>query len=85
MESKDIRQYKRLQLRATAARGNLERFRKSLAQSCDHPADFVVDFEWEHDNGYGRQHMRRGKLCQICFKQDRWNDGRWYAREAFRE
>lgn len=44
----------------------LEAARHALAQDCDHPEKYVDNYHWEHDNGYGRQTQRVGKICNIC-------------------
>lgn len=43
------------------------------AIGCDHPK--TEDYIWEHDNGYGRQSMTKGKRCTYCWFVDFWNRG----------
>lgn len=56
----------------------LDAARSALAKDCDHPMRYVDDYSWEHDNGYGRQTMRTGKLCGICHavKYYEWSEWR---------
>ena len=49
-----------------------------IEKGCPHPEDFLNDYHWEWDNGYGRQEQRVGKRCSICEKIDSSNSGRWY-------
>lgn len=42
---------------------------------CDHP--FVEDYQWEHDNGYGRQSMVTGKRCKLCHATNNWGSSYW--------
>lgn len=37
---------------------------KLKAEGCSHPE--VVTYEWEHDNGYGRQSTCTGLRCVLC-------------------
>lgn len=63
--------------RSLRAQENAEEMRKELATNCEHPADFIHDYPWEHDNGYGRQSRMIGKVCRICLRKDFWNSGRF--------
>lgn len=47
----------------------------SLKETCTHPLDFVIEIEWEHDNGYGTQTKHKAMRCTICNKDNRW--GHW--------
>lgn len=52
--------------------------RAKLAKHCTHPEEFVTDYPWEHDNGYGRQTKHVGKFCRICRAKNlygRWSQG----------
>lgn len=44
----------------------VEATRKRLAKDCAHPDEFLRDYPWEFDNGYGRQTQHVGKRCGIC-------------------
>lgn len=55
--------------------------RRLLAVKCEHPSDYVTEFQWEHDSGYGRQSMQRGQLCTICRKVDLWRNGYFIDRD----
>lgn len=46
-----------------------------LQGKCDH--NQTSDYKWEHDNGYGRQHMRIGKKCNFCGWISLGNDNRF--------
>lgn len=59
--------------------------KKELAKDCPHPPAYVKDYRWEHDNGYGSQHMRTGKRCSLCDGKDAWETGRFYKPEDFRD
>jgi hypothetical protein len=54
--------------------GDLSREERRLvaevAADCDHP--IVVDYQWEHDNGYGRQKMITGEQCTLCGAKRPW-------------
>jgi hypothetical protein len=60
---------------AVAAHNKWQKYREKLALVCEHPSDMVVDYTWEHDDGYGRQTMITGKQCVVCFAKDHWNRG----------
>ena len=47
--------------------------RNKLREICDHSD--TEPYEWEHDNGYGRQTMIIGKRCVHCWFVDLWNRG----------
>ena len=53
----------------------ISKIRKQLTPICDHSQTEVYD--WEHDNGYGRQTKMIGTRCIFCFKKDYWNRGQW--------
>lgn len=66
-EAEKARVDKRFRMRIAAAR-------IKLAENCDHPAKFVTEYNWEHDNGYGRQKWIKGKACGICGARQSWAD-----------
>lgn len=75
-----LRKEKRLRLaydkRRLALAAEIGRARAKL-KHCSHP--LREPFEWEHDNGYGRQSMNDGERCLVCGKQNRWpGSGSWY-------
>lgn len=73
--------YRRLlEARATLER-EIAKARAKLAKACTHPEEFVTNYRWEHDNGYGRQSMHTGRICGICLKRDPWVTGNFYAAE----
>ena len=53
------------------ATNQLRAARKTL-KMCTHPAYYIEDYIWEHDNGYGRQTKITGKCCTLCLKLQRW-------------
>ncbi len=55
----------------------VEAARKELVDGCDHPPEFVVDYRWEHDNGYGKQSWVTGKRCEICESTNNWGSTLW--------
>lgn len=62
-----------------------ERLRQVLLDSkiCDH--SLVDNYEWEHDNGYGRQTMIKGKRCSYCWFIDLWDRGNFIDPKDFRD
>lgn len=46
---------------------------QKLQGTCDH--SLVAPWDWEHDNGYGRQSMIKGQRCLYCGWVDWWNRG----------
>lgn len=49
---------------------------EEIALTCTHPTP--EPWEWEHDNGYGRQSMVQGEQCSWCRKRRRWKGhGEW--------
>lgn len=76
--AQELRRYARLKRLAAAASAKVEEQRKMLAADCQHPTEFVQDYEWEHDNGYGQQTMHTGLSCTICRKVNRWKQGLWH-------
>lgn len=57
---------------ASAARymAKIKAARKALDGKCSHPNP--KPWEWEHDNGYGRQERMKGLQCLLCMKVNRW-------------
>ena len=57
-----------------------EEARKALGKRCSHPQDHVVEYKWEHDNGYGIQHWMTGLRCTLCLKRCPYPGkyGSWY-------
>lgn len=57
--------------------------RAKLVANCTHPAEFVVEYDWEWDNGYGRQAWRKGVRCTICDARCSWpgSSTLWTAKE----
>jgi hypothetical protein len=50
--------------------------RAELGDSCSHPPEARAKYEWEHDNGYGRQSWNTGNRCRLCDATDpykRWD------------
>jgi hypothetical protein len=80
---------KMMDLQAEAA-GAAECYRKKiqflqqkLTKRCTHK--YTAPYRWEHDNGYGRQHMIIGERCVSCDKRRPWSgSGAWYALEELR-
>ena len=56
----------------TKLRWRLTQARVKLVENCTHPAEFVVEYVWEHDNGYGRQARKKGVRCTICDARCSW-------------
>lgn len=44
--------------------------------TCDHSQ--TRNYEWEHDNGYGRQSKHVGQQCRYCGFIDHYNHGRFF-------
>lgn len=47
----------------------IAKLREALGE-CTHPV--TTEFQWQHDNGYGRQKMLPGLRCTLCLKENRW-------------
>ncbi len=58
--------WERAQARARKAQQAREAARMAVLASCPHPPEYRREYKWEHDNGYGRQHMQTGEQCKIC-------------------
>jgi hypothetical protein len=43
--------------------------RAQILEFCTHPEEWRRAYKWEHDNGYGRQHMREGIRCGLCLAE----------------
>lgn len=53
----------------------IERLRARL-RTCTH--SHTDDYEWEHDNGYGRQSRVTGERCVVCMMHRAWKGhGLW--------
>lgn len=70
-----LKMYDRAVKASIRAAKKASELREALAINCDHPEEYRSDFEWEHDNGYGRQTRHTSKLCDICGAENRW--GHW--------
>lgn len=57
----------------------VEHMKKSIGDDCTHA--YQCPYTWEHDDGYGRQSLIKGKSCSTCEAIDLWNDGIWVALE----
>lgn len=72
----------RLQLKALRAQE--DRLCRELAKDCQH--EEVREYQWEHDDGYGRQSQNEGLQCTICgainyyLVPNRWSVGRYHLR-----
>lgn len=72
--NKDLKKY--VSLKAKVAKlyekidlirkAEIEPLRKQLAVDCKHPIEHIIEFNWEFDDGYGRQKWNKGKRCTIC-------------------
>lgn len=51
---------------------------RAIAPTCKHPITSV--YEWEHDDGYGKQGKVKGRRCDLCEATDRWGNGSWSPR-----
>jgi len=69
-----LQSYKNLLRRQEQINKAVEHARSVLAKNCKHPEEFVTDWDWEHDNGYGRQTKHIGKHCGICLKVNRYGN-----------
>lgn len=65
-----LARYKRALVSAHKANQRVSALRQELAADCQHPPEFVVEYRWEHDNGYGSQSMCTGRTCQVCGVKD---------------
>ena len=59
--------------------GEITNFQVQLRTICDHQNPEV--YQWEHDNGYGRQSWIKGKRCVHCGFIDAWSNGNFQPRE----
>lgn len=56
-----------------------------LITYCKHPSFAVVDYTWEHDNGYGKQSMVTGERCMICRSEKHWKSSSNWMSHAEQE
>jgi hypothetical protein len=55
---------------------------RKRVKACPHPDEAISTFQWEHDNGYGRQSMQTGYHCDWCGAEKRWESSHlWYTPE----
>lgn len=66
MSDEQLRQYEALRKLSIEASEAFHAYKREIAKTCDHPAEYVDDWCWEHDNGYGVQRWVNGKRCRIC-------------------
>lgn len=51
----------------------IKQAQEELARSgCTHPREEQEQYNWEHDNGYGRQTMHKGTKCGLCGETDHY-------------
>jgi len=53
-------------------------YREQLAAVCDHPTEFVREFQQSRGNGFGRLVTQDVKSCKICFAENQY--GTWTSR-----
>ncbi len=56
-----------------------------LITYCPHPSFAVIDYEWEHDNGYGVQSKVVGERCMICRSKKHWRGSSLWVSYANQE
>jgi hypothetical protein len=49
--------------------------KESLQGICDH--SLTEEYQWEHDNGYGRQTKMTSKRCVFCGWVSLWNNNHY--------
>ena len=70
-----LKRWKRL---SNKLEGELAHAREVLGEECTHPPEAVRDYEWKHDDGYGRQRWLKGDECQLCLARKPWKSSvRW--------
>lgn len=85
MRKDQIRKYEALLKECIRSSKEFRAYQKNLSKSCDHPDRYVMDWQWEHDNGYGRQTMIDGKRCGICGATKNWvSDTYWHKNVSVR-
>lgn len=78
MTSEQLQKYARLRKALVRAEQALRAYEAELVPICDHPSEYVREYRWEHDNGYGRQTIINGKRCSICSAIKHWpSSNRW--------
>lgn len=50
----------------------LSAFKRLMASRCTHPAERVTEFQWTHDDGYGKQSQMIGNRCSVCGAEKLW-------------
>ena len=80
MTSQQIKKYERLRLALRRAGREFREYEEKLAVNCNHPEQYVEPYQWEHDNGYGRQHMITGKVCTICRAKKLWESSDYWSK-----
>jgi hypothetical protein len=62
--------------KSSKLRDEIDGLVKQLQGVCDHSQTDA--YQWEHDNGYGRQSKMSGKRCMYCGWIDLWNNGTFH-------
>lgn len=75
-----ISEYKEQRELIKLAQLKLLEIKNILAINCLHESEFIQNYEWEHDDGYGSQKLLNGSKCCICGKID-W----WHQKEFFKK
>lgn len=72
-----LKLYKQKLARLLKLSREVEAARKELAKNCTHPE--IEPYEYEHDNGYGRQTRHEAEYCKICYGINAWPtlNGSW--------
>lgn len=48
----------------------IKKLRAEISKDCRHAQ--TEEFNWEHDDGYGRQSRHTGLRCVFCLKVNHW-------------
>lgn len=67
-EKRALRAIEKLREEQTAASQKISKIRARFKEGCTH--SHIEPFEWEHDNGYGRQSQCVGHRCVLCHKKN---------------
>lgn len=69
----------------TKYNARIDVLKTALKDGCVHPGEFVEEYRWMHDSGYGRQSWVTGLYCRLCGRKKSWKDmGLWHDPETSR-
>jgi hypothetical protein len=77
---KELKALERLAKKAADANALYNQQRNRIAENCPHPIEYIKQYNWEHDSGYGVQTRMLGNECSICLMVDPYKSGNFHKR-----